>query len=247
MTTHSVVKHFNVFEQTPASFCLVVKVILINQFLLQCRKETLGNRIVPAVPVRVLRFAVTRTLSPSATSPLTVPVIVTVPNASFALMMSSAVISASSVMVAAGGVVSRTAESDAVVPALPAAFVRKASTVRAAPSAGAATAWVRKPAEIWDDVRMMSDPLTVSVSPATASPGRPTRTSTLPDNSARLMKPSLLASSVMVTTGGDGALRSTEYPYLLLLPYFRRCPTSSRLHQSRNPHRAADRNRRQQC
>ena len=51
-------------------------------------------------------------------------------------------------------------------------------------------------------------PLTLRVSPALASAGRPTSTFTLPLISVLLMVPSLLASSVMTTVGAPVAVVS---------------------------------------
>ena len=64
-------------------------------------------------------------------------------------------------------------------------------------------------------------PLTLRVSPALASPGRLTSTSTLPLISVLLMVPSLFTSSVMTTVGAPVAsvsMAALSLPPVPLLP-----------------------------
>ena len=118
----------------------------------------------------------------------------------------------SSVMVivgATGAVVSTLAVSLVLVgPKLPARSVRVVVTLIVLPSPGlvklVAIVPAKMSAAVKTKVLVVLPSVTVSVSPAFASPARVTRTLTGPTNSAMLIRPSLLASSVMVMVDTTG-------------------------------------------
>ena len=156
--------------------------------------------------------SVTVTTSPTATkAPLKAALTVTValPPSSARLMKPSLLPSVSMVSAKAapplGSVVSMVALSWPTAEALLAWSTNCACTLSVLPLAGAVISRVTLPAVMFAAVRVMfsSTPLTVtlSVSPALAAVGIEMFTPTVPLSSEPLMKPSLLPSSVMVTTG----------------------------------------------
>ena len=111
--------------------------------------------------------------------------------------------------------VSMSTLSDELVPVLPAWSVITPETVsdELSPGLGEVTFTLPFAISVADNTTSCICPKlseTVNVSPASASPGKPTCILISPFASVALMKPSLFVSSVIVTVGAEGTAVSTS-------------------------------------